>query len=295
MVFTMLLLGAVYVVFAAVLYRAGAAVPLIAALVGGMALLQFYFSDRLILLSTGARLVGAGELPEVQDMLGRLAAMADLPKPRLALVDTPMPNAFATGRDPQHAVVAVTRGLLSRLNPAEVEAVLGHELTHVRNRDMAVMAMATFFSTIAAWLAQNLLWFGLWGGGGYGGGGRRNRSGESLGMVMLVSWLVYAISFLLIAALSRYREYAADRGSAVLTGRPANLASALLHISGAMDRIPTQDLRQAQRFNALFIHPAVSTRRGFSELLMTHPSLEHRLGRLRRIELELSGPAGRGR
>jgi len=294
MAFTMLLLGAVYVVFAAVLYRAGAGVPLIGVVVGGMALLQFYFSDRLVLLSTGARLLGEADLPEVQDMLGRLAAMADLPKPRLAFVETPMPNAFATGRDPQHAVVAVTRGLIARLTPAEVEAVLAHEMTHVRNRDMAVMAMASFFSTIAAWLAQNLLWFGMWGGGGYGGG-RRGRSGESLGMVMLVSWLVYAVSFFLIAALSRYREYAADRGSALLTGRPANLASALMRISGTMDRIPTQDLRQARQFNALFIHPAVSGREGLSELIMTHPSLEHRLSRLRQIELELAGPAGRRR
>lgn len=293
MVFTMLLLGAVYVVFGAVLYHAGAGIPLIGLVIGGMALLQFYFSDRLVLLSTGARLVGPGELPEVQDMLGRLAAMADLPQPRLAFVDTQMPNAFATGRDPQHAVVAVTRGLVSRLSPAELQAVLAHELTHVRNRDMAVMAMASFFSTIAAWLAQNLMWFGVWGGGGYGGG-RRGRNGESLGMVMLVSWLVYAVSFLLIAALSRYREYVADRGSALLTGQPANLASALLRISGTMDRIPTQDLRQAQRFNALFIHPATG-REGLAELFMTHPSLEHRLNRLRQIELELAGPAGRGR
>jgi len=164
----------------------------------------------------------------------------------------------------------------------------------VHNHDMAVMAMASFFSTIAAWLAQNLMWLGIFGGGGYGGG-RRGRDGESLGMVLLVSWLVYAVSFLLIAALSRYREYAADRGSALLTGKPGNLASALLRISGTMDRIPTQDLRRAQQLNALFIHPAVAGREGMVELFMTHPSLEHRLNNLRKIEQELAGPVGRGR
>jgi len=294
MVFTMLLLGAVYVVFAAVLYHYGAGLTLIGIVIGGLALVQFYYSDRLVLLSTGARLVDEHELPAVQDALTRLAALADLPKPRLAYVDTAMPNAFATGRNPRTAVVAVTRGLLDRLSPVEVEAVLGHELTHVHNHDMAVMAMASFFSTIAAWLAQNLMWLGIFGGGGYGGG-RRGRDGESLGMVLLVSWLVYAVSFLLIAALSRYREYAADRGSALLTGKPGNLASALLRISGTMDRIPTQDLRRAQQLNALFIHPAVAGREGMVELFMTHPSLEHRLNNLRKIEQELAGPVGRGR
>jgi heat shock protein HtpX len=287
MAFTMLLLGALYLLFAVVLYRAGAGIGLTAVLVGGMALLQYYYSDRLVLLTTGARLVGEDELPEVHDMVGRLAAMADLPKPRVALVPTPMPNAFATGRNPANAVVAVTEGLLRTLPPEELEAVLGHEITHIKNRDMAVLAMASFFSTIAGYLAQWLAYGAMWGGyGGYGD--RRNREGESLGTVLLVSWIVQVLSFFLIAALSRYREYAADRGSALLTGQPSHLASALLRISGAMERIPTRDLRQAQAVNAFFIVPAAVGDEGWLELFMTHPSLEHRLQHLRRIELELA-------
>ncbi len=292
MVFTMLLLGALYAVFTAILVRSGVSLPLVGAVVGGIALAQFHWSDRLVLLSTGARLCRPGEWPEVREMLERLAAMAGLPPPRLARMETPMPNAFATGRDPGHAVVAVTTGLLQQLPPAEVEAVLGHELTHVRHRDMAVMAFASFFATIAGWMVQNLYWLGLFGGwgggvGGQGGGGRRSR-GESLGMLILVSWLVYAASFLLIAALSRYREYAADRGSALLTGQPAVLASALIRISDTMKRIPSEDLRRVQHANALFVLPAAPRHGGPMELLMTHPTLEHRLDRLRRIEAELS-------
>lgn len=293
MAFTMLLLAAVYLVFGAVLLRAGAGITVVAVVIGGLALAQYYYSDRLVLLTTGARVVQERDLPEVHDMVGRLAAMADLPKPRVALVDSAMPNAFATGRNPQNAVVAVTTGLLRMLPEAELEAVLGHEMTHIRNRDMAVLAMATFFSTIAGYLTQVLFYTGMWGGGGFGGGARRNRDGESLGVILLVSWLVQIVSFFLVAALSRYREYAADRGSALLTGRPSDLASALLRISGTMERIPTQDLRQVQSANAFFIIPAVAGREGVAELFMTHPSLEHRLNQLRRIELELAGGAAR--
>lgn len=287
MAFTMILLALVYLVFSIVLYRAGAGIVTIGVIVAGLALAQYYYSDRLVLLTTRARVVGDNELPHVQDILARLSAMADIPKPRLALIQSPMPNAFATGRDPQHAVVAVTSGLMHTLSEPELEAVLGHELTHVRNRDVAVMAMASFFSTIAAWLSQSLLFMGMGFGGGFGGG--RRRGGDSLGMVLVVSWLVYLISFLLIMALSRYREYAADRGSALLTGQPGNLASALLRISGTMDRVPTRDLRQAATHNALFILPAAVGQRGAMELFQTHPSLQHRLARLRQIELELAG------
>ena len=287
MAFTMMLLAFVYLIFGVVLYRAGAGFVTIAVLVGGLALAQYYFSDRLVLATTGARLVDDQTLPEVQDILGRLSALADLPKPRLAVIQSQMPNAFATGRDPRHAVVAVTTGLVRALPEPELEAVLGHELTHVRNRDVAVMAMASFFSTIAAWLAQSLLFMGAGFGGGFGGG--RRRGGDSLGVVLLVSWLVYLVSFLLIMALSRYREYAADRGSAVLTGHPANLASALMRISGTMERIPTRDLRQAAPHNALFILPAAVGRENVMELFHTHPNLQHRLARLRRLELDLAG------
>jgi len=290
MAFTMLLLGALYTVFAAVLVRAGVALPTVGFVVGLLALLQYYFSDRLVLLSTGARLCRPNELPEVQEMLARLAALAGLPTPRLAVMDTPMPNAFATGRNPRHAVVAVTTGLLARLEPQELEAVLAPELTHVHNRDMAVMAFASFFSTIASWLVQQFYWIGMFGGfgGGFGGNGGRRGRGESLGFVLLISWLVYVVSFFLIAALSRYREYAADRGSALLTGQPSHLASALIRISGAMDRVPSEDLRQVQHLNALFVVPAVPRRASFVELFMTHPTLEHRLQYLRRLEIELA-------
>jgi len=291
MAFTMLLLALLYLIFAVVLYRAGAGIGLTAILIGGLALVQYYYSDRLVLLTTRARIVTEQELPEVHDLVGRLAAMANLPKPRVALVQSPMLNAFATGRNPGHAVIAVTSGLVRALPTPELEAVLGHELTHVRNRDMAVLAMASFFSTIAGYLTQVLFYTQIFGGG-YGGG-RRGRGGDSLGVILLVSWVVQIISFFLIAALSRYREYAADRGSAILTGQPGNLASALMRISGSMARIPTQDLRQAQTANAFFIVPAAVGREGLVELLMTHPSLEHRLNQLRRIELELAGRPGR--
>lgn len=290
MMFTMLLLAALYLVFGYVLLRAGAGVGLTAILIGGLALAQYYYSDKLVLLSTGARVVDESALPEVHDMVGRLAALADLPKPRVALVPSSMANAFATGRNPQNAVVAVTEGLLRTLPPEELEAVLAHEMTHVKNRDMAVLAMATFFSTIAGYLTQVLFYTGMWGGG-YGE--RRNRDGESLGAVLLVSWLVQIISFFLVSALSRYREYAADRGSALLTGQPSHLASALMRISGTMDRIPTRDLRQAQTANAFYIIPAATGGEGVMELFMTHPSLEHRLRQLRRIEMEMA--SGRGR
>lgn len=290
MMFTMLLLAALYLVFGYVLLHAGAGVGLTSILLGGLAIAQYYYSDRLVLLSTGARVVQESALPEVHDMVGRLAALADLPKPKVALVPSAMLNAFATGRNPSHAVVAVTEGLVRQLPPQELEAVLAHEMTHVKNRDMAVLAMATFFSTIAGYLTQVLFYTGMWGGG-YGG--RRNRDGESLGTVLLISWLVQIISFFLVSALSRYREYAADRGSALLTGQPAHLASALMRISGTMERIPTRDLRQAQTANAFYIFPAAAGNQGLMELFMTHPSLEHRLRQLRRIEMDMA--AGRGR
>ncbi len=294
MAFTMLLLALVYLFFANILLRSGVGLPAIALLVGGLALSQYYFSDRLVLASTRARLVRPGELPAVEDMLARLAAIANLPTPRLAVIDSAAPNAFATGRNPGHAVVAVTTGLLRQLPPAEVEAVLGHELTHVHNRDVAVMAMATFFATIAGFIVQNAFWIGMFGGGFGGGmgGGRRNR-GDAFGIVFLVSALVAVVSFFLISALSRYREYAADRGSALLTGQPGTLASALVRISGADQRIPTEDLRRMQPAAALCISPV--RRAAFGELLMTHPSLEHRLTHLRRIEQELAGAGARPR
>lgn len=289
MLLTMLLLGAVYLFFVSVMLAYGVDLTFVAVFVGLMLAAQYYLSDKLVLWSTGAREVSPAEAPELHDMVGRLAALADLPKPRVAIVPTDIPNAFATGRNPGNAVVAVTTGLMRRLSKPELEAVLAHEVTHIKNRDVAVITIASFFATVAAFLTRQLMWLGWWGVP-MGGDRRDERGGGAYAWVVvyLVSMLVYFISFLLIQALSRYREYAADRGAAYLTGAPSNLASALMKISGAMERIPTQDLRQAEALNAFFIIPAL---RGSSiaELFSTHPSLEKRLAYLRKLELELAG------
>ncbi|GFN24212.1 zinc metalloprotease HtpX [Thermanaeromonas sp. C210] len=283
MFLTMFLLAALYLFFALVLWQAGVGYTGMAVVIGGMLLAQYYFSDRMVLWSMGAREVGPAEAPELHALVERLAILADVPKPRVAIVRTPVPNAFATGRSPAHAVVAVTTGLLERLDPPEVEAVLAHELSHIRHRDVAVMTLASFFATVASFLVQH---FYYWG---WGYGDREGREGRgAAAVVYLVSLVVWIISYFLINALSRYREFAADRGSALLTGAPGQLASALVKISGVMQRIPTRDLRQAEALNAFFIVPAL---RGESlmELFSTHPSLERRLEYLRRLEREMEG------
>ncbi|WP_324668325.1 zinc metalloprotease HtpX [Geochorda subterranea] len=289
MLLTMVLLGAVYLFFVSVMLAYGVDITFVAVFVGIMLLAQYYLSDKLVLWSTGAREVSPSEAPELHDMVGRLAALADLPKPRVAIVPTDVPNAFATGRNPNNAVVAVTSGLMRRLSKPEIEAVLAHEITHVKNRDVAVITIASFFATVAAFLTRQLMWLGYWGVP-MGGDRRDERGGGAYAWVIiyLVSLVVYFVSYLLIQALSRYREYAADRGAAYLTGAPSNLASALMKISGVMERIPAQDLRQAEALNAFFIVPAL---RGSSiaELFSTHPSLEKRLAYLRKLELELAG------
>lgn len=283
MLLTMFLLAALYLFFTVVLWRAGVGFMGMTVLVGGMLLAQYYFSDQLVLWSMGAKEVSPREAPELHALVERLAALADLPKPRVAIVRAEMPNAFATGRNPRNAVVAVTTGLMDRLDPPELEAVLAHELSHIRNRDMTVLTLASFFATVASFIVQQ---FFFWGGGF---GGRRDR--EERGNVMLVylaSLVVWVVSYFLIRALSRYREFAADRGAALLTGSPGNLASALMKISEGLQRIPTRDLRQAEAFNAFFILPAVG-RDSVMELLSTHPSLERRLAYLRQLERELEG------
>ncbi len=285
MLLTMFILGAVYIVFGAVLFKTGYGllfVPL--ALIIGVA--QFFFADKIALASMGAREVDESEAPELHEMIGRLAMQADLPKPKIALVNSSIPNAFATGRNKDHAVVAVTTGIYSKLNPQELEAVLAHELTHIINRDMLVMTIATFFSMVAGLIVQNIFWISMAGGGGYGG--RRRDDNGAFGITILASLIVYAISFFLIRTLSRYRELAADRGSALITGQPQNLASALLRISNAMTNpgIPTQDLRRAQGVNALFIVPAL---RGDSlaSIFSTHPSTEERVDRLMAMQRQM--------
>ena len=277
---TILLLAAVYALFVSVLWAAGGSVVLIAIVVAGLAMAQYFFSDRLVLAAMGAHGVTRAEAPELVDRVERLAAQFDLPMPRVAIIETDAPNALATGRDPSHSVIAVTTGILRLLNGAELDAVLAHELSHVRHRDAAVLTMAAVFATVASFIVQMGFWLGLGGRDDREGGGR-----PSIIVVYLVSIVVWLVSFLLIRALSRYRELAADRGSAIMTGAPSQLASALVKISGAMERIPDADLRTVEGASALMLVPAFS-RQSLIGLLATHPSLDARLAQLRRLEAQ---------
>ncbi len=282
MVLTMFLLGLVYAVLIAVAISSGAgiaAVVVIAAVVFG---LQLMASDKIALAMTGAREVPVSEAPELHSIIERLCVQANIPKPRVAIVNAQMPNAFALGRSQKSATVCATTGLLSLLSPAELEGVLAHEMTHVINRDVMVMTIAGFFASVAAILVR----FGFF----FGGGGRGRNQQSPFAIVLVVSIGVYAASFLLLRALSRYREYAADRGAAVLTGRPSALSSALLKISGTIDRIPSRDLRTAAQMNAFFIVPA-RTRNALMGVIATHPPLEKRIERLSRYEAQLQHPA----
>jgi heat shock protein HtpX len=291
MVLTGGLLGLLYVVFAVVLFSVLniGIVPMLVIVIG-LAFFQYYTSDKLALAASGAKIVSAEEAPELHQMVERLCALADLPKPRIAIVDTDVPNAFATGRSPKHAAVAVTTGLWRRLEPREVEAVLAHELSHVANRDVLVMTVASFFAMLAALLTR----FGLYAGmfGGFGGGNRNNNNQGGVPIwliVFLVSVLTYALSFILIRTISRYREYAADRGSALITGAPEQLMSALQRISSDIVRIPERDLREVAGMNAFFIVPT-NWKRQVGELFMDHPPLEKRLAALEQIAREMGRP-----
>ena len=292
MFFTSFLLGLLYVVFAVVLFsifNVGLAPMLV--IVVGLAFFQYYTSDKIALAASGARIVSPEEEPQLHAMVERLCAMADLPKPRVAIVDTDVPNAFATGRNPKHAAVAVTKGLWQRLEPQEVESVLAHELSHVANRDVLVMTVASFFAMLAALLTR----FGLYAGmfGGFGGGNRDNNNNQvPVWLIMLVvSIIVYAISWVLIRTISRYREYAADRGSAIITGAPENLMSALQKISGDIAQIPQRDLREVAGMNAFFMIPT-NVKQAMSEWMMDHPPLEKRLAALSEIAREMGRPVG---
>lgn len=279
MIFTMFLLTLVYLTFLAFLAYQGAGMMTMLIFVGGFMLLQYFYSDRLVLMTTGAKIVSESEEPELHQMISRLCAIADLPKPRVAVVDSPMPNAFATGRNPNNAVVAVTTGIRRQLNRSELEAVLAHELSHVKNRDVMVMTIASFLSTVAFFFVRYALIFG-------GGGGGRREGGGGIIIAWLASIIVWIVSSLLIRALSRYREFAADRGSAVITGQPSNLASALMKISGVMTKIPDDDLRKVEGMNAFFIIPAIS-KSSIMNLFSTHPSVEKRIVALEKIEQEM--------
>jgi len=280
------LLGLLYVVFAVVLFQVLSVglIPMIVIVVG-LAFFQYFTSDKLALKASGAKIVERDEAPELHDMIERLCALADLPKPRVAVIDTDVPNAFATGRSPKHAAVAVTRGLWQRLEPKEVEGVLAHELSHVANRDVLIMTLASFFAMLAGILTR----FGLYGGMFGGGRGRDNNQVPVWLIVLVVSVVTYFLSQILILAISRYREFAADRGSALITGAPENLMSALQKISSEIFRIPQQDLREVESMNAFFIIPA-SVKGSIHGLFLTHPPLEKRLAALAEIAREMGRP-----
>ena len=283
---TMFILGLVYVLFFVALVQfTGVGVFGIVLILGILSFVQFFTSDKIALLASGAKVVERDQAPELHDMVERLAAMADLPKPRVAVIPTDVPNAFATGRSQKKSVVAVTEGLWNRLEPREIEGVIAHELTHIANRDVMVMTIASFFAMVAAMLAR----FGLYGGM-FGGGDRDRGGGAPVWLIMLaVSIVTYVISYVLMMMLSRYREYAADRGAALITGTPEYLMSALQKIASRITQIPQRDLREVAGMNAFFIVPT-SVKRGFAELFMTHPPLEKRLARLAAISREMGRP-----
>ena len=277
MALTLFLLGALYVVLIVALLAAGAGAIFVGLIAGGLLLAQFFASDKLALHAMGAHEVTPEEAPELHAMVERLCVQADLPKPRVCVMETSMPNAFAMGRSRKSTTVCATRGILEMLPPEELEGVMAHELTHVINRDVMVMTLASFFATLASLILQFSFFFG--------GGGDREEE-EDLFIVVIASIIVYAVSFLLLRALSRYREFAADRGGAVLTGRPSALASALIRISGTIERVPSQDLRSAEAMSAFFIIPA-RAKKSLMNIFADHPPLEQRLAALERLESQL--------
>jgi heat shock protein HtpX len=288
MVMTMFFIGLLYVVFVGVLMALlRGAWPLILIVAGGLFVAQFWFSDRIAAFSMGAREVTPEQAPELHGAVDRLCALADMPKPRVAIADSDVPNAFATGRSQKNALVCATTGLLRRLEPDELEGVLAHELSHVAHRDVAVMTIASFLGVLAGMMTRVALWGGL-----TRGGSRDNNAAIAALLIPLVSVVVYAISFLLTRLLSRYRELSADRAGALLTGRPSALAAALTKVTGQMARIPTRDLRKAEPFNAFYFVPALSGQ-SLSRLFSSHPPLERRLDQLARVSAQL-GQAGRG-
>jgi len=288
MLLTGSLLGLLYVFFAvALFYVLNAGIVLMVVIVGALAFVQYFTSDKLALKASGAKIVEPDQAPELHEMIERLCAMADLRKPRVAVIENDVPNAFATGRNQKHAAVAVTTGLWNRLEPKEVEGVLAHELSHIANRDVLVMTVASFFAMVAALLTR----FGLYSGmfGGFGGNRDNNNNVPVWLIVLLVSVVTYFISQILILAISRYREYAADRGSALITGAPENLMSALQKIASGITQIPQRDLREVEGMNAFFIVPT-NWRQQVGELFMDHPPLEKRIAALSAIAREMGRP-----
>jgi heat shock protein HtpX len=292
---TGLMIVILYAVVIGLLIAFGLSWSLVLILAGAILFVQYWFSDKIALFGMGGRLVTPEQAPQLHGVIDRLCAMADMKKPRVAIADTDVPNAFATGRSPNSAVVCATTGLMRRLDDSELEAVLSHELSHVAHRDVAVMTIASFLGMMAGLVTRMMLWTGLIGGFG-GGRGGNNNSGNQAALVelgvLVVSIVVYAISFLLTMALSRYRELAADRSGALLTGRPSALASALVKVTGEMSRIPTRDLRSTESFNAFYFTPAIAKSGvSLSTIFSTHPPLDKRLAQLAAIEAELGRPS----
>jgi heat shock protein HtpX len=279
MLLTLFLLGLLYVVFIGVLATAGAGVLVMVVFIGALSLGQLFLSDKIALASVGAKAVTPEEAPGLHAMIDRLCIQADLPKPRVAVADTSVPNAFAIGRSKKSATVCATTGIMRTLSPAELEGVMAHELSHIKNRDVLIMTIASFFASIASLILQFAFFFG----------GDDDDGGAPVIVIIAVSALVYAVSFFLMLALSRYREFSADRGAALITGRPSALSSALVKISGAMQMVPTRDLREAERMNAFFIVPA-SVKGSLKSLLSTHPPMEQRIARLQQLESQLQAP-----
>jgi heat shock protein HtpX len=282
MLLTLFLLGVLYVAFIGVLAAVGAGAVITLVFIGGLLAAQFFLSDKLGLAAMGAKEVTPEEAPGLHAMIERLCIQADLPKPKIAVADTEVPNAFAIGRSQKNATVCATTGIMKALSPSELEGVMAHELTHVKNRDVLILTVASFFASVASMILQFSFFFG---------GGDDDDGAPAALVIFLVSLLVYVISFFLILALSRYREFSADRGAAIITGRPSALSAALVKISDRMQQVPTQDLRQAENMNAFFIVPA-SVKGSIKTLFATHPPMEKRIERLQQLEMQLQqGPA----
>jgi heat shock protein HtpX len=275
MLTTMFLMGLLYTGFVFVLFSLGAGVGVMIVVISGLLLAQLFLSDKIALASMGAKEVTPEQAPGLHAMIEKLCIQADLPKPKIAVADTPVPNAFAMGRSKKSAVVCATTGIMNTLTPTELEGVMAHELSHVKNRDVLIMTMASFFASLASMIAQFAFFFGS------------SDDDSPVGLVVfLVSMLVYVVSFFLMLALSRYREFTADRGAALITGRPSALASALQKISTQMQNTPQQDLRAAESMNAFFIVPA-SVKGSIKTIFMTHPPMEKRIERLAEYERQL--------
>ena len=284
MIVSFAVLTILYIIFLSVLAYVGVSAIAIAVIAGIMILAQWYFSDKIVLWSTGAKIVSREQFPELHDLVERIVARNNLSKPRIAVVNTRIPNAFATGKTPKSSIIAVTTGLMDQLETEELEGVIAHELAHIKNRDVLVLTLASIFSMIAWYMMRFGMYGGMFGGGGYG---RRGNEGAAMLLVLLIAIITWIASFLITRAISRYREYVADRDGALITGKPSKLASALLKISGTMKRIPTRDLREIEGMNAFFIIPALSGD-ALTNLFSTHPPVAHRVKKLMEMEAAMS-------